>query len=327
MDNVGPYLTYAEFIIALKLDGSTVVQDITDITLGALVTDPSGDIFEFTGTTADPQVGDVINQLGRGATIIEILAAPDRVRVDQSPTVLTSIAAKVIRSDSIPLFRGEDAIQISMDFIDEYTGQFFNKRTSVEPFKLEGNNTPLLHFPVPIIEITKLLINSTDQELIEGEENDFFAFKGRARPVDDRRNPRIKLNVGSGRDSIFLSPLTSRVFVKGTLTSIEGSFGFLEPDGTTPALIKRATLLLTAKTLNENLSTVGSSSATGPMKRRKVDLHEREFFEIKDATSKSSLTGIKEVEKIIAKFTTPIRIAGSIPLLSQTRFSTQRVVI
>jgi len=326
MDNTGRYLKYDELILELKFAKSPLVVAIGDVTLSNKTADAGGAIFDFTPAAPVVKVGDVVNQLGKSAIVKAVLAGPDRLQLEDNDDATTDVengAAEILRSESLPRFRGEDIIDNNMSFIDEQTAQFFNKRTGT--FKLEGANHPVLWFPVPIIEITKLVINSTDLELIEGEDDDFFAFKGRAVPQDDRRNPRIKLNVGRGRDSIFTGASTNRIFSQGTLTTIDGSFGFLEPNGDTPPQIQRAILLLSAKEANNPGTSSSATSGQGPEKRIKVDLHEKEFFENKQATSKGSLSGIPEVDQIIARFRSPIRIGGSTMLKTFAESNRTRV--
>ena len=313
MDNAGPYLKYDELIVELWLAANTVVSKVADTTLSSKTVDAGGDIFEYSGTT--PAVGDVVNQLGKSATIIELLTAPNRVRVDETDvdSDVANGAAMFLRSTSIPRFRGEALIEQFSDFIDEQTGQFFNKRAA--DVALEGNNTDTVWLPVPIIEITSLILNNAEPALTEGIDEDFVAFKGRARPQDDRRNPRIKLGIRAD-DSIFSGPRHNR-FIKRTLTHIVGYFGFLEPDGSTPLLIKKAVTILAAKEINTPATS--SAAGLGTLKRVKVDLHEKEFFKLGDsgvATPPANMSGIPEVDQIIAKFKTPIRIGGSIQILS-----------
>lgn len=310
MDNTGPYLSYQELIGELYYGGSSKVT-ATDTVLSNKTVDSAGDVYDATN---NPPVGAIIYQNGYTAEVMSIPAA-GKIKIDKTGAAnkIANGAAKVLVSTALPKAKAEDVIQEQMDFIDEQTGQFFNKRAGV--FQLEGNNTPVLFFPVPIIEIDELIINSSDQELFEGEDKDFFAFKGRQRPQDDRRNPRIKMNVGRGRDSIFTNSFSNRVFAKNALTKITGAFGFLEPDGSTPKLIKRAMKILVIAQVNQPLaSSAGSGGATGPLKRIKVDLHEKEFFESaesKNAASKQSASGDEEVDEILAKFKAPLRIDGS----------------
>jgi len=313
MDNTGPYAKYDELIVELYLAGLAVVSKVADMVLSNKVTDAGGDIFEY--DAGAPAVGDVVNQLGKSATVIELLTTPNRVRVDETDTEsdLANGAAMFLRSISVPRFRGEALIEQFSDFIDEQTGQFFNKRAA--DVALEGNNTDTMWLPVPIIEITSLILNNAEPALTEGEDEDYVAFKGRARPQDDRRNPRIKLGIRAN-DSIFSGPRHNR-FIKRTLTHIVGYFGFLEPDGSTPLLIKKAVIILVAKEINT--PSTSSSATLGALKRVKVDLHEKEFFKLGDsgvATPPANMSGVPEVDQIIAKFKTPIRMGGSIQILS-----------
>ena len=310
MDNTGLYLSYEELIAELY-QGSAAKVTAADLTLSNKTTDVGGDIYDHAAISPAPAIGDVLYAGGYTAEIIAIPAA-NKVQINKTGAAnkIPNGIVKLLKAPTLPKPVGEDYIKDAMDYIDEHTGQFFNKRSGV--FEIEGNNAPIMHFPVPIIEIDELIINSLDQELLEGEDKDFVAFKGRAMPQDDRRNPRIKLNVGRGRESIFVG-VTNRIFAKNTLTRITGSFGFLEPDGSTPRLIKRAVKILAIGKINQPITKTAGTGDVGPVKKIKVDLHEKEFFEPTSNKEVGSqvLSGSEEVDLIIAKFRTPIRISGS----------------
>ena len=315
MDNTGNYISYGDLLAEMARAGNNKVTK-SAITLSNKQSDAGGDIFEFSvsGSDPQPQVGDVLEQAGWTEIIIGVLTGPDRVRVETADgnSVIVNGTCNLLHSDEVPRRTGEQLIAEAMQWIDNLTGSYFNKREGT--YDIEGNNTALMHLPVPIIQIDELLINSTKTPLTEGEEFDFVAFKGRQKPTDDRENPRIKLNVGRGRDSIYVSSLTSRMFVKNTLTQITGAFGYLESDGSTPAAIQRATKLLVMQEIENPIG--GGTDATtgaGPLKRLKVDLHEQEFFESQENkdSARSTSTGNAEVDRIIARYRTPIRIKGS----------------
>jgi len=310
MDNTGDYVTYGELLLALSDAGSNKVTK-TATTLSNKVVDVAGDTYEFTGTI---NVGDVIEQAGFVDCVIEKLTTPARIRIIKTgvENPIANGAANVLTSATIPKRIGEEAIKAAMDFIDNHTQRFFNKRTGT--FEIEGTNTILLQFGVPIIEITKLDINNSGQDLIEGDDDDFIAYKGRAVPQDDRWNPKIKLNVRN-RQNIFTDLLTNRVFLYGHRTIIDGSFGFLEPDGTTPRDIKRATMLIA---LNRIKIPIGGETFTtsGTVRRLKVDLHEQEFFEIRTLNRGYPLTSNAEINNIIARFRVPFTIKGSIKFIT-----------
>lgn len=310
MDNTGDYITYNELLVELFQSGSTKVTAKV-MTLSNKTTNVAGDIYDFTGSPVPvPKIGDVVEQAGE-SDIIKSLPAANKIQITKTgaSNLIVNGSANLLHSDSVPKKKGEDLIHQAMTHIDEKTGQFFNKRTGT--FDLEGSNTPVLFLPVPVIEITKLMINGS-VELTEGVDEDFVAFKGRRSPQDDRRNPRIKLSIGRGRDSIFSGKFTNRVFLKDALTNIEGSFGFLEYDGSTPQLIKKAVLILVSKDIHVPSTSSSSSSQIGPLKKIKVDIHEKEFFELKSETENDAgSTGSSEVDRIVAMYRSPIRISGS----------------
>jgi len=311
-DNTGDYITYDELISELYIGDSTLVVS-SDITLTNKTVDANGDTYEYTMASGTPLINDVIFQSGESDIIKEVLTTPDRIRIEKTgaENLIANGTAKLLHSDKVYKKRGLQLISQSMNFIDSQTNQFFNCRQGT--FEIQGNNTPVLFFSIPIIEITKLLINNTDVELVEGPDYDYVAFKGRTPPQDDRRNPHIQLNFGKTRNSIYSGVMTNKVFYKNAYSTIEGSFGFLEEDGTTPSLIKKATMLLTLNEVNNPLNGIVSSGVTGPLKRRKVDLHEEEFFELKGQTSTGSISSIPEVDRIITMYRSPLRIGGSSP--------------
>ena len=156
MDNTGPYLTYGELLTELAFASSTKVRKST-LTLSNKTIDSGGDIYEFTVGSGDPSplVGDVIEQAGFSDCIVEILSSPDRIRIGKTgaENLIANGPASLLHSDVIPKYRADQLIKKAMTTIDRDTGQFFNRRSGT--FLIEGNNSPILHFSVPIIEIRK----------------------------------------------------------------------------------------------------------------------------------------------------------------------------
>lgn len=310
MDNIGPYVTYAELLLELARGKSTKVK-ASGITLSNKTADPLGDVYEYSVVSGDPtpKVGDAIEQAGFADCIKEILTSPNRIRLQKTgaDNPIQNGQAALLHSDDVQKNRGESLIQLSMARIDRETGQFFNKRAGV--FQLEGNNSPVLFLNVPVIEIRFLKINGTEQELIEGKSNDFLALKGRAEPQDDRWNPRIKLNTRT--DNIFSGAFTNRVFLKDTFTEIDGDFGFLDPNGNTPLLIKDATLIDVIDSIENPSAKTSGEPTTGSLKRLKVDLHEQEFFEPKGQSQVYQASTNERFNRIVAQYRRPILIGGS----------------
>lgn len=310
MDNSGLYITYSELILELLNSGSTKVTK-SDVTLSNKAIDAGGDIYEYSVPSGapTPNIGDIILQAGYTDCIVEIISGPDRLRIEKTGPLnqIQNGPANILHSDSVTKARAISLIQLAMAKIDRDTGQFFNLRSGI--FQIEGSNSPILFFNVPIIEIRELKINGTDQVLIEGRDYDFLALKGRIQPQDDRWNPRIKLNTRT--DNIFSGVFTNRIFLKDTFTEIDGDFGFLEPDGSTPPLIKRAAQILVIEEIENPISSSASNPTTGSLKRLKIDLHEQEFFEPKDQNQAFGASANDEYNRIVAQYKRPLLIGGS----------------
>lgn len=324
-DNTGNYVEFEELIAELHEDGNQKIIS-ADTVLSAKAVDVGGDIYTFTGGT--PQLNDVVYQGGELGLVIAFPSGSTiRVRKTGAANTVVNGPAKFVRSSQLTKRRATALITGYMQFVDRATRNFFNKRPGI--FSLEGDNGPTMWLPVPIIAIDKIVINSTTTELFEGEGRDFIAFMGRTAPADDRKNPMIKLGMGRGRDSIFNSAVSNRIFARGTMTQLHGSFGYLEADGTTPERIKYAMKLLIFKEMNKPSSTLGSSGqvSAGPLRRIKVDLHEKEFFASPAAESdkKAVLSGIMEVDTILAQYKSPLLVSGSIPRFAHSLAGSQRV--
>lgn len=203
-------------------------------------------------------------------------------------------------------------------------------RPVYQEFLMEGSGAPRIHLSQPIIGIESVEVNDSETKL----DND--AWRAKADPTykahtgflatDHKRNPVIEL-VGrpslfqGGRNSIFHSRdsgYDAHRF-RGSFISAPGSqkvtgvFGFLEPDGNPPDLIKQAMERLifnTAARLTPGGS--GGSGPAGPLKRLRVDRHEQEWDTSASTIKRTSaLATDAEVEEIIKLYRAPIAMAGS----------------
>ena len=301
MDNEGEYLTYKELLD--RLYPSTYVSYKGTLTLS----NKSTNTFDYVSTLV-LGVGDIVCQGEYASAINTLVTGPSKLTVDDG-TNITNGTAYVYRTtetvESLTNLRAS-----AMQKIDLFTGQWFNKRTfsGASAIKLEGSNTHILHFPVPIIDITSLTMNDED-EAVEVEK--YNVFNSRTIP-DDRRNPRIKL-VSSTRNIYRNSRgIHSGTFNKLRLQHVEGSFGFLEADGSTPDGIKWATARLVMNILTLDLE---SGGAGGSIKKEKVDIHEIEYFDSSATKAKKGeITGDEEVDRIILMYKAPFAINASDPI-------------
>lgn len=308
--NTGLYTSAARLLTELANAGKAVSQTLV-LSAKTLV---SGTEYSYTFAppTPAPVVGDFLVQGDNIALITDVTGS---VLKADSGLLINNGKAKAIKYDG-DITDLENFIKQAMSFIDRHTRQWFNARTfdDTKPILMEGNNSVVMFFPVPILEITAIK-KQTGGEVLDP--TFYQVFSGRDFP-DDRRNPMIKLRQEDD-DVMFVS---SGKWMRGVRAVITGIFGYLEADGSTPLMIQRATLKLSliyaVKSIGESAASSVEGGELGPIKREKTDLHEIEYFDAR-STSKSSpsdgtgLSGDDEIDDIIAAFKGPIIIGGTFP--------------
>ena len=208
--------------------------------------------------------------------------------------------------------------------------QSYIERMCRQPFrpvrdtiKCDGNGSPALFLPVPIIAVDNIKINGQTTEY----DTDLYtvykipAFKDdpgwNVKP--NYKNPRIKLLGGvsvSASGTIFSSGRgNNSVFhhlPQGQ--AIKGVFGRIEPDGTTPKKIRQAALMLVLG--NAPLLELGLSGGTiggpaGPITRERTDRHEVEFAPAgRMSVRASALSTSREVEEILNLYRAPMALGS-----------------
>lgn len=214
-----------------------------------------------------------------------------------------------IASDSVV----EASIKVNQAFIERATRQWFNSRNYT--LLLDGNTSDTLYLPVPVITVSSLKINNSDDSL----DPDYYrVYNGRGLP-DDRWNPRIKLV--RGNVDIFADPFRSEyppIFRKGRQNQeITGTFGFVEEDGEPPELIKRALLLLVIEKLaNPPFGDAHEGVPMGPVgnvMRETTDGHTIQYTFVKFGDTRAGFSGYtmnREVHIICSMYKAPIGMAA-----------------
>lgn len=209
----------------------------------------------------------------------------------------------------------ESQLTVWQEILERACRQWFEERAAV--IKLDGTGSDALHFSVPIIVCNSLTINKgedvLDVELYE-------VYNNRTGYPDDRRNPRIKLARGSGRD-IFAGSFGPRQFDKGRRNqTIDGTWGFTEADGSTPEAIKHALALTVIDQLtNQAIEPPGGIGVTpaiptGHLLEEETDDHRMKWEQAGGAT-KARAGGLAplftaEVQRIITLYKSPIGMAA-----------------
>lgn len=212
----------------------------------------------------------------------------------------------------------ETAILINQQFIERVTRQWFNERTLT--LQMDGNGADTLFLPVPIIEVTELY---TNDNVNVRDPATYRVYNGRFFP-DDRKNPRIKLIRSSTDSDIFSDPFRSSrpaTFIKGWQNQkIVGSFGYVEADGSTPELIKRALLKLVIEKLTNPVYVPAGSvppappppGPVGSVIRETTDGHTIQYTFVKFGDTRAGVSGYtmdREVLTILDLYKAPIGVA------------------
>jgi hypothetical protein len=200
--------------------------------------------------------------------------------------------------------RVEQLITIWSAYVDRACRQWFEARTL--DARLDGNDSDTLFLPVPVIELTALYLNGDFSS--PADPSRYFVYNGRSLP-DDRQNPRVKLLSQDYRD-IFRSRVYGQKFVRGKQNQrLVGSFGFVEQDGSTPELIKRAVI----KLVISNAPTVAEKQGeSGPVAFEMTDGHSIQYVTAEKLGFKSSgfaVTKDAEVDQILSMYRAPIGMA------------------
>ncbi|MFH1730008.1 MAG: hypothetical protein ABIA04_16470 [Pseudomonadota bacterium] len=213
----------------------------------------------------------------------------------------TYITVQDIRDEGVSITDANDEkllqkIIMWQEFIDQITGQFFLPKTKT--LYLDGNNSDILFFGIPIISIEYIKINDSEDEL----EEDYVVVYNRDYPKD-RFNPRIKLKTLDS-SNIYSGSSCRRIFEKGKQNQIiKGVFGFVDQSGNPPQMIKYAHRKLVIKDLSNLANRDHSVGKT--IIEEKTDKHSVKFSS--SSSSHLSITGDKEIDEILMMYRRPIK--------------------
>ena len=203
-------------------------------------------------------------------------------------------------------------IQRAQDYIERSCRQPF--RPIYRSFALDGNGSDTIHFPLPIIGIEEVKINSLTAVL---DSNSYEVYNIPTLGADSwaldglgaESNPRICM---SSEVSIYSGALSdsSGVFSVGRKNQkFVGVFGRLDSEGNTPSMIRYAAKRLVYSNVTA-LSVSSGGAVAGPVKREKTDRHEVEYFD--DAgQSSTALSTSPEVEEILALHRAPVGLGAA----------------
>lgn len=208
-------------------------------------------------------------------------------------------------------------IEIYQEILERACRQWFKPKNLT--IKVDGNDSTVMPFGVPIINVDYLKINNSADEL----DPSYYTVHNSITYPDDRRNPRISLVNDSEYRDIFTAPMQDGMmrFRKGRRNQeIKCTLGYVEEDMSTPKPIKRALLKLvieklgTPLVMNPDAPVDTPPPILGTILEEWTDGHRLKYSQAGAPVSARSpyLTGItndQEIIEIIKMFRAPIGCA------------------
>ena len=178
-----------------------------------------------------------------------------------------------------------DAILLAQSYIEKMTGQYFVKRTRNLYF--DGNGKVTIHLPVFCKTINYI---KEDGSVLDSSSYTLF---NRYEP-DDRLNPKI----------VFSRPLAYGILN----IEINGVFGFIEEDDSTPPLIKKICKKLA---LNE-IPQICDENRNELLERSRIisETTDAHSYTLSQAYSVGEYTGDNEIDSILRAYKRPLVMTG-----------------
>lgn len=216
---------------------------------------------------------------------------------------IASIRAEGITVTELSDVRATSLILGWQAWFERMTGQFFTPKDATLDF--DGDGSRLLQLPVPLITCDALYINDNFTSAIDSSQ---YVLYNRRGPIqDDRNNPRIKLKRTSS-NSIF-SAGSSSVFEVGDMNiRVDGTWGYVESDDSTPLLVSRAVMILVITTKELLGDDDIDQLKVGRVVEEVTDRHRIEYSDLYDRLHTWGATGITEVDQAIQIYRSPISV-------------------
>ncbi len=195
-------------------------------------------------------------------------------------------------ADNADESRTNRLINLACAWFDKVTGQWFESRDFTEdaPLLLDGSGKATLHLPVPIIEITKVIVD--DEEV---DPDDYVIYNRRS--PDDRGNPKIVMVDG--------------VWASGRLNvALVGTFGYCdfvmagepaELTPVTPELVKQVLMKLVMREMPQVMTSAGQTERR--MSTVTSETTDGHSYTLEKLAASGGLTGDPDIDNVVALYT------------------------
>lgn len=195
-------------------------------------------------------------------------------------------------------------------------------RPGLQTLKIQGGDSDRLFFGQPILGVSHVRANNSTADATESALAVEFSRIDQTIPQVVRPDPRRQPTISwGGRDSVFTPSFGSnrsrfRSSRKGQ--EIKAVFGFLEQDGTVPALLRRAFTIIVYNTAVA-FSRGSTPVPAGPMTSKTVDRHSVSYANAGTLDLSSALARTREVQEIVRIYKAPLGLGSPDPIVAINR--------
>lgn len=268
-------------------------------------------VYEYVDSAGDPAYYYKSSYFNSVSSAESSLSNPIQGSVDPLLVSLDDLRAEGVTIETADEERYLERIETWQAWIEQVTGLYFVPRQLTIDY--DGTGTNLLQLPMPLVSLTYLYVNGDFDNAVDVD--DFVAYTGRGGDDgrDDRRNPRVKLVTTESSIFTGVGPLcrTNAVFEVGEKNQrIEGTFGFVEPDGCAPRPIVYALKKLVVRTGKPLALSGGTAGPAGPVVEEETDRHRRKWGDPYSGAKAWPVSGDLEIDSILARYRRPMIVKG-----------------
>lgn len=270
-------------------------------------------LYHFDHLTGDPTYWYKVSYYNSSTTQESSLSDPFQASAAGGYATLAEVRAAGIAEAT-----ADDATVIAAiiqwsQFIDRACRQWFEPRYL--DGKIDGNGTRVLWLMAPIIGVDELYMNGDFDNAVNSDAYEVYNNLGSGLK-DDRRNPKIAISDQYTSTDLYrrLAHGSDLTFADGRKNQqIKGTFGYVEQDGSTPGLIRRAVLKMVVKQLGAASPLSPPPAPAGPVIGETTDGHTIRYASMVGGRKigTAGITGDSEVEGIIQLYRAPRAIEVS----------------
>lgn len=203
------------------------------------------------------------------------------------------VTADDLRAEGVPESYTDEWIEgriaLAEAYVETQTGQWFEPRDLTMVFDGSGDTTLLL--PICLLEVTSITLD--DVELTDDELADVVNYNRRGLAQDDRRNPKL----------VRLGGYTWTEGVQNV--SIEGSWGYVEADDSTPLAILEVVKRLVIRDIDPLADTAAQRERREAIFGTSFSAHNRSVT-LSQAAVTGGPTNDPQIDRALTRFRRPL---------------------